>query len=112
MFKQKSAVLALTQTLNLTQTVTLALTLTLFLFQTQNLNPNTMIIHQKTRVNEHPLLLSYSLISRAHCMLERNWAIPLKKLTSVYPNRLYFITLDKDTLGGGANETKFERGNW
>ena len=33
----------------------------------------------------------------------------LKKLTSINPVSLYFI--DKDNLGG-ANETRFERGEW
>ena len=42
----------------------------------------------------------------------RYWALPLKKLTSINPNCLYCITLDKGNLGAGANETKFERGDW
>ena len=30
---------------------------------------------------------------------------------SVNPNRLYFITVDEDNLGGRGNETRFEKGN-
>ena len=38
-------------------------------------------------------------------MLDGKYAVPLEKLT------LCFITLDKDNLGG-ANETRFERGDY
>ena len=59
--KQKYTVLAPTQTPNLTHTETLALTLTLIPTQTQNLNPNTNNNNlKKKKVNEYPLLLSYS----------------------------------------------------
>ena len=45
-------------------------------------------------------------------MLECKQPLPLKKLTITNPNRSYFITLDKDNLGGEANETRFERGDY
>ena len=45
-------------------------------------------------------------------MLKWKYALPLKKLTDINPNHQYFIMLDKDNLGGGANETRFESDDW
>ena len=42
-------------------------------------------------------------------MLECKSALPLKKVTSIDLNRLHFKTLDENTLGRGADETRFER---
>ena len=50
------------------------------------------------RANEHPFWLSYSLQAELICTLNCKSTLPLKKLTSINPNRLYFITLDKDII--------------
>ena len=51
-------------------------------------------------------------LAKLICTPECKYALLLKKLASNNPKRLYFITLDRDNLVGGANETRFERGDW
>ena len=36
----------------------------------------------------------------------------MKKLTSINPNRQYFIALDAGNLRRETNEMRFERGDW
>ena len=59
-----------------------------------------------------PTLALLFSIRRAHLHAREQLGTSLKKLTSNNPNLLYFTTLDKDSLGGAANETRFERGDW
>ena len=59
-----------------------------------------------------PILALLFSIRRTHLHARERLGTSLKKLTSNNPNRLYFTTLDEDNLGGAANRTRFERGDW
>ena len=99
--KQKNAILSLTSTSNLTQT--------------QNLNPNTNDNNSKNkRVNEQMSTHSCSpiLSKKSSFAHESANSTSFEKLTSINPNCLYFIMLDKGNLRRGANTARFERGDW